>query len=75
MWLILSLLACENGCHTAAKVVPALEMVNPSWGAEPVIATLNIQIQKLTKWMYIPSSSMQYHFEATTRGGKNHFRR
>ena len=27
-----ALLACENPGHKAARVVPALERVNPSWG-------------------------------------------
>ena len=73
MLLLLSMLACENGCHTAAKVVPALEMVNPSWGAEPVDCDIEHPDPDARSGCISRTLQCNTTFEATTRGGKNHF--
>lgn len=73
MWLMLSLLACENGCHNAAKVIPALEMVDPSWGAEPVDCDVDHPDPEARDGCITRELQCNTTFEATTRGGKNHF--
>ena len=67
--------ACDNGCHNAAKIVPALETIDPSWGAEPVDCNVSHAppdspndciYKKLT-------CAPEIVIEDTTRGGKSRF--
>ena len=75
MIFLLTLFACDNACHTATKMVPALERIDPSWGADPV----DCEIDHAPPDPSFPNSCVHKvvtcntSFEATTIGGKTHF--
>lgn len=73
MWFALLLFGCENGCHTATKVIPALEYVDPSWGAEPVDCDVDHPDPDARSGCISRELQCNTTFEATTRGGKSHF--
>ena len=58
MWIVLLIWGCDNGCHRAAKVVPALELMDPSWGAEPVDCDIQ-HPDPACKWVHLTRITMQ----------------
>ena len=73
MWILLLTWGCENGCHRAAKVVPALELMDPSWGAKPVDCDIEHPDPASSTGCVSRELQCNTVFEATTRGGKSHF--
>ena len=73
LWILFSQLACDNACHTATKAIPALEMVDPSWGAEPVDCETDHPDPDATDGCIYKELRCNTVLEGTTRGGKNHF--
>ena len=72
LWSLL-LLACENPGHKAARVVPALERVNPSWGAEPVDCDIVHPSPSQKLGCAYKSLSCNDSIEGTTEGGPKKF--
>lgn len=65
--------ACDSACNRGAKVVPALELIDPSWGAEPVDCEVNHAPPDPKNGCIYKRLECNSVVEDTTRGGKNHF--
>lgn len=73
MLIFLTYFACDSACHTTTKMIPALEKVDPSWGAEPVDCDASHAPPDATFGCFHKEIQCGEVIEDTTRGGKNHF--
>jgi hypothetical protein len=73
MLLLLTFLGCDNACHSATKLIPALEKVDPSWGADPVDCEASHAPPDGTIGCIHKKIQCNSVLEDTTRGGKSHF--
>ena len=69
----LFLLGCDDVGHIAAKAIPALEHVDPSWGAPKVDCEAQRPPPKPRRGCVMETISCGDIIEGTTKGGKNHF--
>lgn len=73
MLVLLPFFACDGACHTTTKMIPALEKVDPSWGAEPVDCEASHAPPDATFGCFHKRIKCGEVIEDTTRGGKSHF--
>lgn len=73
MLILLTYLACDGACHTTTKMIPALEKVDPSWGAEPVDCDESHSPPYATKGCIHKKIECGDIIEGTTRGGDKNF--
>ena len=73
MLILLSFFACDSACHTTTKMIPALEKIDPSWGANPVDCDESHAPPDATFGCYHKRIKCGDVIEDTTRGGKSHF--
>ena len=73
MLTLLTFFSCEGTGFYAAKMIPALEHVDPSWGDAPVDCDASHAPPTATTGCIHKKIKCNTVLEDTTRGGENHF--
>ena len=73
MLVFFLLSACDNLGFRAAKMIPALEQIDPSWADDPVDCEATHAPPDATFGVCTKKSSCNTVLEDTTIGGESHF--